>query len=230
MGFVSLAAFSAGLSALFSLDAGLSPSLRLLRPLAVVRRVEARAFEVHRDREEDLLHRPSPTDDTDLGRRIAHPLEDLEGMPVRATILVDRHGTTKARCLIGNSRGPDDGHDTAPDRHPHASHRLLACTTRDCVARLGRDRPRTARQFPIKHPVVSPAATTRSGPGPVRAHPRGARDSTARSRMQPVRADARAGVGRGGGGSSRRVPPTPRPGFRGRMSVGLPDAFPLPRR
>jgi hypothetical protein len=36
------------------------------------------------------------------------------------------------RCLSGNSRGPDDGHDTAPDRHPRASHRLQACTTREC--------------------------------------------------------------------------------------------------
>ena len=39
------------------------------------------------------------------------------------------------------------GHDAAPDRHPRASHRLQACTTRECDARLGRGRPRLRANF-----------------------------------------------------------------------------------
>ena len=38
-------------------------------------------------------------------------------------------------------------HDAAPDRHPRASHRLLACTTRTCGTRLGRGRPRRRANF-----------------------------------------------------------------------------------
>ena len=53
----------------------------------------------------------------------------------------------RARGLMRSSRGPADGHDTAPDRHPRASHRLRACTTRTCDARLGRDRPRRRANF-----------------------------------------------------------------------------------
>jgi len=42
-------------------------------------------------REEDLLDAGHAADVADLRRRVGHPLEDLERMPVRAAILVDRH-------------------------------------------------------------------------------------------------------------------------------------------
>ena len=48
-----------------------------------------------------------------------------------STATSGRFSSCRFRCLIGNSRGPDDGHDAAPDRHPRASHRLQACTTRE---------------------------------------------------------------------------------------------------
>jgi hypothetical protein len=62
-------------------------------------------------------------------------------------VLATKMRAGRTRCLIGNSRGPADGHDTAPDRHPRASHRLQACTMRECGARLGRDRPRLRANF-----------------------------------------------------------------------------------
>ena len=64
---------------------------RFPRPAAVVRRVEAGALVVHSDGKEDLLDRARPARLARLGRGVAHPLEHLEGVPVGAAILVDRH-------------------------------------------------------------------------------------------------------------------------------------------
>ena len=58
---------------------------------AVVRRVEPGALEVHGDGEEQLLDRPGPADGACLHGRVAHLLEDLERVPVGATVFVDRH-------------------------------------------------------------------------------------------------------------------------------------------
>jgi len=57
----------------------------------------------------------------------------------------------EARCLTGNSRGPTDSHDPAPDRHPRESHRRQACTTRTCDARLGRGCHRRRANFRQAH-------------------------------------------------------------------------------
>ena len=81
-------------ASLFSPEPPPSPSLRALAgSTAVVGRVEARALVMHRHRKQHLLDRARPADLAALGRRIAHLLEELEGVPVRATVLVDRHRT-----------------------------------------------------------------------------------------------------------------------------------------
>jgi len=67
------------------------PLARLLLPAAVVGRVEARALEVDRDREQSLLDRPRTADGTRRRRRVGHLLEELERVPVRAAVLVDGH-------------------------------------------------------------------------------------------------------------------------------------------
>ena len=64
---------------------GLSPAL------AVVGRVEAGAFEVDGDREQDLLDGPGAARRADLDGRVAHLLEDLERVPVGTTVFVDGH-------------------------------------------------------------------------------------------------------------------------------------------
>ena len=46
-----------------------------------------------RDRVQDSLERPLAADLADLRRVVGHLLEDLEEMPIRALVLVDRHWT-----------------------------------------------------------------------------------------------------------------------------------------
>ncbi len=70
--------------------------LRLRLPRPVVRRVEPRALEVHGHREEDLLDRACAARHARVRGRIAHLLEELEGVPVGAAVLVDRHVGGKA--------------------------------------------------------------------------------------------------------------------------------------
>ena len=61
-----------------------------LAALAVVGRVEALALEVHRGRVQHALHRLAA--DLALGQRVVgEPLHDVEAVPVRAQVLVDRH-------------------------------------------------------------------------------------------------------------------------------------------
>src|SRR5438034_11568566 len=59
----------------------------------VVGRVEAGALEVDRHRIEDALEWPLAADLALLGRGLVDPLEELEQMPVRATVFVDWHYT-----------------------------------------------------------------------------------------------------------------------------------------
>src|SRR5207249_2534389 len=82
-----------GLLGLFGL-LRLAAVLRLValaRAAAVVRRVEARALEVHRYRVEHALEGSLAADLADVRGRLAHPLEELEQVPVGAAVLVDRH-------------------------------------------------------------------------------------------------------------------------------------------
>ena len=46
---------------------------------------------MHRDGEQHLLDGARAADLAALGRSVAHPLEELELVAVRATVLVDRH-------------------------------------------------------------------------------------------------------------------------------------------
>ena len=55
---------------------------------------------MHRDREEELLDRSFAAGDTRLGGCVRHLLEELEGVPVRAAVLVDRHVGGKASALL----------------------------------------------------------------------------------------------------------------------------------
>ena len=85
-----------------------------------------------------------------VDRRRAHAFDSIAALaPTAPGSELRRFGAD--RCTAGgwmrNSRGPDDGHDTALDRHPRASHRLQACTTRTSGAQLGRDRPRRRANF-----------------------------------------------------------------------------------
>src|SRR3990170_1730818 len=77
----------AGVTAAFLHGLGL-----LAAAAPVVCRVEAGALEVHRDRVEHLLDGAFAAHFAGLGRRVRHPLEDLEGVPVGTAVLVDRHG------------------------------------------------------------------------------------------------------------------------------------------
>ena len=54
--------------------------------------VEPGALEVHRHRVEHALDRAFAADLAGLGLGIADPLKELEQVPVRAAVLVDRHG------------------------------------------------------------------------------------------------------------------------------------------
>src|SRR5439155_15083123 len=72
---------------------------------AVVRRVEARALEVHRHGVEDAL------DGGAAGRAarqrvVTHALHDLEGVPVLAAVFVDGHGESQYRSGSWRSRRP----------------------------------------------------------------------------------------------------------------------------
>src|SRR5207237_10924389 len=69
--------------------------LALAAAAPVVGRVEARAFEVDRDRVQHPLDRTLPADLTRRRRRIGHALEELENVALRAFVLVDRHGRTR---------------------------------------------------------------------------------------------------------------------------------------
>src|SRR5262249_60483369 len=83
--------------------AGPSFGLRGARAATIVRRVEAGALEVDGDRVEDTLDGLRPADLALLGRRLADPLEQLENVSVRTTVLVDRHVLTVAAGLAGTA-------------------------------------------------------------------------------------------------------------------------------
>src|SRR6266511_2255211 len=74
------------------LAAVLRGRLLLLPATAVVGRIETRALEVHGYWVENDLDRPLSADLARFGRRVAHALEALEQVALRAPVLVDRHG------------------------------------------------------------------------------------------------------------------------------------------
>ena len=65
---------------------------RLAPALAVVGRVEPRALVVDGDGMQHALERSGAADFTLLRARLVHAVEHLEQVPVRALVLVDRHG------------------------------------------------------------------------------------------------------------------------------------------
>src|SRR5439155_18888489 len=73
--------------------------LRALRRAAVVGRVEARPLVVHRDRVQHALQRRRAAHLAVLRRGLRHAVEDLEQVPVRTLVLVDRHGRRKATSV-----------------------------------------------------------------------------------------------------------------------------------
>ncbi len=78
--------------------------LRLARPAAVVGRVEAGPLVVNRHRMEHTLERLGTADLAPVRARIRHAVEDLQQMPVRALVLVDRHRPGKASSGSGGAR------------------------------------------------------------------------------------------------------------------------------
>ena len=54
---------------------------------------------MHRHRVEHALHRPLAADFARVGRRVAHALEQLEDVPVRAAVLVNRHELAKLSAV-----------------------------------------------------------------------------------------------------------------------------------
>src|SRR6478735_4232384 len=78
-------ALLSGAAAVAVLRRGLAPSA------AVVGRVEAGALVMHRDREQHLLDGARAAGLAAFGRSVAHLLEELELVAVRATVLVHQH-------------------------------------------------------------------------------------------------------------------------------------------
>src|SRR5262249_54738607 len=76
------------------------------RATPVIRRVEAGALEVDGDRVENALDRLRTTDLALLGRGFADPLEQLENVSVRTTVLVDRHFLTVAAGVANSGCFP----------------------------------------------------------------------------------------------------------------------------
>src|SRR5262249_60282959 len=85
---------------------------RLARATAVVGRVEAGPLVVDRNRVEHAHERRSVADLALRRARLVHAVEDLEQMPVRAFVLVDRHRTRKATS--GKPRPPWRGPPSPP--------------------------------------------------------------------------------------------------------------------
>src|SRR5207237_3464059 len=79
---------------------------RLARASAVVGRVEARALVVDRDGVKHAYERRRPTDLTALRAGLVHAVEDLEQMPVRTLVLVDRHGGRRLAARPEATRAP----------------------------------------------------------------------------------------------------------------------------
>ena len=92
---------------LFSPAPAPSPSFgaALARRAAVVGRVEPGAFEMHGHGKEHLLDRARATGLARLGGGLAHLLEHFEGVPVRATVLVDRHRTANLPAKMRSEPG-----------------------------------------------------------------------------------------------------------------------------
>src|SRR5829696_7876595 len=91
VGFLLLFRFAFGRRALSGGAVPVLAGVALAPPAAVVRRVEPRPLEVDRGRIQDLDQGRGSADLTLFRRRIAHPLEELEGVSVGAAVLVSRH-------------------------------------------------------------------------------------------------------------------------------------------
>ena len=94
-----------------------------------------------RDRVQDPLERPLAADLADLRRVVGHLLEDLEDMPLRALVFVDRHQTELS---------------FAPRRHSSIDSRasFAALATRTSEVSPGRPEPTPA---PSRSPRPSSA-------------------------------------------------------------------------
>src|SRR5438477_6063079 len=132
--------------------------LLLARAATVVRGVEPRSLEMHSDGIQDTLDGSFAADLALRRGGFTHPLEQLENVSVRATVLVDRHALTVAAGPFG----------TRPRSRPELA--IPGAALRCARARPARDSTERPRRRPVRRAAGVPHR--RGGGAPRRARPR----------------------------------------------------------